>query len=421
MGMFFVCLSLILIFFSPNEVLPALVRYRPLMLTLIIGTVVSLPAYAMRPVRSLQQPQYLLVFGLWAAIVISHLTHLWIRTAAYSIMEFGPCVVLFLLICMNAHTPGRIKIIGATLIFCGVILSIQGALAYYTGWRANDLLLYGPDDPRAWLQNRIRGYGILRDPNDLSQFLLIAIALLGLFWKANDVLNKLVLFIPGAVLIFGVYLTFSRGAMLGLCAVLYVMVYRKLGNFVSSAGVFLTFIALRLLQFTGSREISIDQGRMVAWGAGVGALLHRPLFGIGYGHFTDINEITAHNSFVLCFAELGLFGYFFWLALIVTTVLGLWGIVKVPPVDQRDADVARCARAVQAAMAGFIVTGWFLSRTYQETFYVVLALACAVLQLRKDVIPSTATLFSRWAPRTIVCEVASVVVVYISIRLRGVF
>ncbi len=48
-----------------------------------------------------------------------------------------------------------------------------------------------------------------------------------------------------------------------------------------------------------------------------------PLFGIGFNGFTDLYEITAHNSFVLCLAELGLLGSTLWLALLVTTTIGL--------------------------------------------------------------------------------------------------
>ena len=57
-----------------------------------------------------------------------------------------------------------------------------------------------------------------------------------------------------------------------------------------------------------------NAGRLDAWSAGLGMFRQQPFFGVGYNMFTDHNEITAHNSFVLCFAELGLFGYFIWLA-----------------------------------------------------------------------------------------------------------
>src|ERR1700682_4357662 len=52
-----------------------------------------------------------------------------------------------------------------------------------------------------------------------------------------------------------------------------------------------------------------------------------PLFGIGFNGFTEFLDITAHNSFVLCLAELGLLGSTLWMALLVTTTAGLNRII----------------------------------------------------------------------------------------------
>ena len=60
----------------------------------------------------------------------------------------------------------------------------------------------------------------------------------------------------------------------------------------------------------GGRAISSKEQsaaeRIEAWSVGLELLKWRPLFGAGYGNFTDHHHLTAHNSFVLCFAELGL-------------------------------------------------------------------------------------------------------------------
>jgi len=419
MGLFLTCLAILLTFLSPVELVPSLAPYRPTLIVQIFAVVFSVPTIAMRPTRQLQYPQAVLVVGLWGAIVISHLSHAWIRSAANSITAFGPSAAIFFLILINAFTVKRIRLIGATVIFCGIVTVIQGMLAYYTGWNAAQLLLYPPDDYRSIVGNRIRGYGILGDPNDLAQFCLIGIAFLGLFWKRNAALRNTLLFIPAGVLLFGTYLTFSRGAMLGVCAMMFALMYRKVGSVVSVAGAAVVFLAMRVFQFNGARDITVDNGRMVAWGAGIGGLLSRPIFGIGYGHFLDINDLTAHNSFVLCFAELGFFGYFFWLALILTTLMGLWALAKLPRTAPEDDEYAGVVRAVLVSVAGFLVTAWFLSRTYHETTYVVIAIAAATIQLRSKALPSAATQFRKWAPRTMVAEVVSVIVIYISIRARA--
>ena len=72
------------------------------------------------------------------------------------------------------------------------------------------------------------------------------------------------------------------------------------------------------LDISGKR-INEDDSRVAAWVTGLGIFKAHPVFGIGIDNFSDYNETgnTAHNSYVLCLAELGMFGYFFWMGMIV--------------------------------------------------------------------------------------------------------
>src|ERR1700686_5663186 len=83
------------------------------------------------------------------------------------------------------------------------------------------------------------------------------------------------------------------------------------------------------LDFTGGRGISPADGadRLEAWANGLEMFKSAPLFGIGFNGFTDFLDITAHNSFVLCLAELGLLGSTLWMALLVTTTTDLNRII----------------------------------------------------------------------------------------------
>ncbi len=73
-----------------------------------------------------------------------------------------------------------------------------------------------------------------------------------------------------------------------------------------------------------------DGGRVALWQKGIEIIRAHPLLGVGmgnYGQFTD-NGLTAHNSYVLCAAELGFFGYFFWLGMIVAGWTGLTQMIR---------------------------------------------------------------------------------------------
>jgi hypothetical protein len=113
-------------------------------------------------------------------------------------------------------------------------------------------------------------------------------------------------------------------AVLGLVAA-----RKRLGTTASLLLASVLAIGLLALDFTGGRGISASEGadRLEAWATGLELFKHAPIFGIGFGRFTDFNEITAHNSLILPLAELGLVGATIWVALLVTTTLGLNSLI----------------------------------------------------------------------------------------------
>jgi O-antigen ligase len=132
------------------------------------------------------------------------------------------------------------------------------------------------------------------------------------------------------------------------------------------------------LGLAGGREFSTQEQsagqRIDAWYDGLQMFRGQPLFGVGYGAFTDHHPLTAHNSFVLCFAELGLFGLLPWVALLV---LAWRELSQVTQLAQPGSPQARMAEALRVALLGFLACAWFLSRTYQPLLYLLLGLCLA--------------------------------------------
>lgn len=427
MGLLLTCLSILLTFFSPSDIVPSLGPYHIQLVIIVFGLATSILTMATRPVRGLASPQYILLVGLWGAIVLSHLSHFKLGWAYDSFYRFGQLVGIFFLVILNVYTVRRVKLIAAALSVSGVIMAVQVILAYHTGYLAKDLLLYSAGDVHLvmmGLGNRVRYYGVLQDPNDFAQYLLVCLALLGVFWTPRrGAINLIKLGPPGAVLLYGASLTFSRGALFGLGAILFVFLYRKGREALALIAAPLSLIVLYFVGFTGDREIALDSssmGRIVAWGAGISSFVRHPIFGVGHGRFTkDVNDLTAHNSFVLCFTELGMFGYFFWLALILVTMTALISLTKVAIKTPEDVACAGTVRSILAALTAFIATGWFLSRTYNETLYILIAVAANLIQLRRHTIPIEKLRPGRWIPQTIACQLLSIVAVYGSIKLKG--
>jgi O-antigen ligase len=301
-------------------------------------------------------------------------------------------------------------------------MAVLGILAYHTGFQSEQLLHIAPDG-ESWI--RIRAYGILNDANDFAQFLLVGLALLGAFWKKTHLLGNLTkLTLPVAILIYAVYLTGSRASIFGLAIIVFSLTANRMGKLQSLVLTGVVIATLIFSQFGGGREISLQEGsaagRVMAWGAGISMLKGNPLFGVGFGRFEEENPMTAHNSFVLCFSELGMFGYFFWLALVVAALLGLQRVVRSRSEDPEDQEIRRRAVTLQTAMYTFLVTSWFLSRTYNVTLYVLLALSAAIIGQYRDRHPETVVSAERWMAVTLASQAASLVFVYATIRLRNV-
>src|SRR5438874_3300288 len=152
-----------------------------------------------------------------------------------------------------------------------------------------------------------------------------------IFWRPKRwVLNFVCVILPVSVLLIGVFLTHSRGALLALMAVAVVAARRRIGTLPALLLAGGLFVAASALHFTGGREISAQSGsdRTALWGGGLQLLKSHPLFGVGFGNFADFFGHTAHNSIVVCAAELGLLGLFFWSMFLFPTVQDAFAIAS---------------------------------------------------------------------------------------------
>jgi hypothetical protein len=103
---------------------------------------------------------------------------------------------------------------------------------------------------------------------------------------------------------------------------------------------------------------------------------------VGFQLFGAHNpSLTAHNSLLLCLAELGIFGSLFWLGLIVFSIMDLNTIVGNDTALAQAPDLVGCANGVRIALFTFVGTAWFLSRTYVMTLYLLIGMAAAARQL----------------------------------------
>ncbi len=451
-----------------------------------ISVLASLPSMTRYSYWKRSVQTYLLI-GFIVAIALSQVAHGWLGGVVESWHIFLPSAAVCFFIVVNVTTVRRLKVVALAAVASCLIVTVEALCGYYAGYHGEMFILLtnisSPQDDVIGQLTRIRGAGFLSDPNDLAQILLIALPLAFIAWRRGRMAaNCIFVLVPAALLLWTTYLTHSRGGLIALAAVALMAARKKLGTTASTALAVVFILGMIALDFTGGRGISAADGadRLEAWANGLEMFKSAPLFGIGFNGFTDLYEITAHNSFVLCLAELGLLGSTLWMALLVTTTIGLnrilgartkkqstkllglldlfetsaiftgpgalavapassSGIIALkyeyasealpavvsasaPEFETSDepVDPPRVPQqwivAMRLALVAFMATAWFLSRSYTTTMYLVLGLATATIALQQG--ERKVPDRGRWIFSTLTAEVLLIILIYGLVRLR---
>lgn len=228
---------------------------------------------------------------------------------------------------------------------------------------------------------RVRFRGTMRDPNELALAVAIMVPFAFAVYDRRRSLPSLALLAAALVLAATcAVFTRSRGGQLVFVVVLGVYFLRKLGRRGLVAGA-VGAVPVLFLGGRASAEASASSlERVEAWAAGLRMFQGSPILGVGPGQFSEHHYLTAHNSYVLTLAELGLPGMMLWVAL-------LWLSVKIPLRAVRAAAeegvpraAASSALALLAAMAGLAVGMLFLSYAYKELLWIHFGLSAALHQ-----------------------------------------
>jgi O-antigen ligase len=287
---------------------------------------------------------------------------------------------------------------------------------------------------------------LIGDPNDFGQLVVCVIPLMFIFWRPKKMsLNLVCVILPACALLFGVYLTHSRGALVALVAMAVVAARRRVGTLPAVVFAGGLFAAAMALNFTGGRDISADAGvdRTALWSESLQALKSHPFFGVGAGSLGDYTEthLTAHNSVAVCAAELGMFGLYFWSMFLFPSVrdaLAAASPTKVsegqPIIAEEElypqaarkietldkAEINHLGRLMVLSLTGFLVAGWFLSRAFVMTFFLLGGMVEVVYEmaLRREMIAPRLRL-ARVLPYAGILAFALVLVLYIMLRIMN--
>ncbi len=317
---------------------------------------------------------------------------------------------LFILIARIVTTEKRLR---------GVIIALTVAHFYLLAMNFNVLT-----DPTT--RQYLVGGTFLGDGNDYSLSMCILIpCMIEVALSARSSLRKFMSWVSVTVIIMAIIATQSRGGTLGIAAVMFYLWWRSPKKWI--AGIAIAMVGGLVLLYAPSQYyqrmgtvtgMTIDgsaQGRLDAWSGAIGMGAKNPLLGIGAGQFSARWGKTAHSTYMLAFAELGLPGFICVLVLIFGNIRSNMRVRKQalaragPPTNADLAQKLRLLDMTNAAMVGFAVTGAFLSATYYPHMYVLTALLISARALvareaggqRDTGLPNTRILPKAGPPRRI--------------------
>ncbi len=315
---------------------------------------------------------------LWGIIVVSNLGVGRPLQALDGLLEFGKVMAYYLLLLGLTTTTGRLKQLLWWLPWFAFVITLIAVLQYHEVIKLDLFKQLQDNDIK-----RLRATGIFRDPNDLGVLLVVAV-ICSLYFLFRDGLFQAPLWLGLiGLFLYAIYLTHSRGTLLGLGIALFILIRARIGTIPALMLGSMLLPGLLLLSGRGvdvSDRDDTAMSRIGLWSDAMVEFTASPLFGTGFGNLVENMGMMAHNSYMHAFAELGFPGGCVFLGMFIWA---LWTMLTLTANHRRiiDPHLADLHPTMTALLAGFMVCIFSLSLCYVHPTFTVLGLIGAYLHL----------------------------------------
>ncbi len=330
---------------------------------------------------SIPSPEGYLMLLFLGAAGLSCIDAVWPRHAAESFADLAKMGIIYFLIVNTVDDERRVSSMFWTMAVGGLFPAL-GTLQLY----ANGVFL--EDERGAWI-------GTFGNPNDLAITLVVLVPVALAAGARRSVPLRLLSYAILATYFAAIWVTFSRGGMLGLFAVLLVMALRHrgtAGRFLAAGllATSLVFVAYYWSRDEGFADLAEDETfntRLDTMKAGIAMFADRPLLGVGINCSEMAWPLYApgltvgfwmhnHNTVTQVLSETGLLGSVPYFLMIACSLWGLWRARRGP--------AGRYAPAVEASIWGFLVCGLSAGLVLSWFPFLLLGLAAAVRRMKTD-------------------------------------
>jgi putative inorganic carbon (HCO3(-)) transporter len=326
-----------------------------------------------------------LLLTIFSCVVLASSATAFHPTTSYEQLSlYFSWVLIYVLIANVVDTEKRYLVFVLSFLLYSFKMSLFGTRSWaQDGFVFRD---WGATGAPGWFSNSGE-FGI-----QMCIFLPLVVAYIVALGKNWPVWVRWIAWGVAATAITGIVASSSRGAIIGLGAVvLWILLksrkkFRALLIAVALSGLVYAIIpAKQKMRLQAAGEDPTSVSRTTAWKQGIEMMQDYPILGIGYQNWTEYHDIKygyhmlPHNVFVQAGAELGYSGLLCFIAIVgYTFVINR----RTRKLAGRSPDQGRfifyMAHGLDGALVGFLASGFFVTVLYYPFFWINFAMTVAL-------------------------------------------
>jgi O-antigen ligase len=291
---------------------------------------------------------------------------------------FLKSILLYFILIQMVRTKAALRTLMVTLLLSFLFV---GSISLYQTFKMSAAL--------AEADNRLKGFGAFTNSNDIAALMVFILPFSAMIClrKWEDPIMRLLGASLSIVALAAIILSRSRGALMGVFAIVGVYLLIRIGKRaiipLAVAGCLLALPAMIVISNRSSEDLEgSSAGRKTYLKAGIRMGFLNPVFGVGFNAFPEMlqrystesleesKQMTAHNSWVLVFAETGPMGLILFTASFIMCMMLAWQIYATEP-------------EFLLALVGYGVSIFFLSHSYLIYPYLLYSLVHIANKLKK--------------------------------------
>ena len=303
---------------------------------------------------------YLLV-GFVAAAGLSVVGALWPSYALDAALNLVKMTVVYLLIVNTVNSENRLRTLLWVMVLCGLFPALGSLWYWHQGIK---------------IEGRAKWIGMFANPNELAYSLVVLIPLAVALSRRLKLGRRILVWLVIAAFITTIYLSYSRGSLIGLFVVLAYLGWRQKSKLARAGMIGVLLVGALAVPLYWSRGESFNnlqedtnlQERMTTYKVALAMYSEHPLLGVGVNcssvawplyaeanHLKNHKWLITHNTFLQALSETGTLGFLFMILFFGAAIYRAWKAGR-SNIAGREG-VTELLAALEISFWGFIVCG----------------------------------------------------------------